>query len=52
MMQKYEALMKISIRPNLNAVIQIGVEDKNDEVIGYFGTFIQHMQQFMKEHKW
>jgi len=25
MMQKYDALMKINVRPNLNVVIQLGV---------------------------
>jgi hypothetical protein len=48
MMQKYEALLKINIRPNLNVVIQLGVEDKNEEANGYFATFLQHLQQFMK----
>lgn len=51
MMQKYEALLKINIRPNLRVVLQIGVEDKDDESLGYFQAFLQHLQQFMKENK-
>jgi hypothetical protein len=30
MMQKYEALLKINVRPNMNVVIQLGVEEKID----------------------
>lgn len=48
MMQKYDALMKINVRPNLNVVIQLGVEQKIDEINSYFATFLQHLQQFMK----
>jgi len=51
MMQRYEALLKINIRPNLKVVLQLGVEEKNEESMGYFTTFLQHLQQFMKENK-
>ena len=29
MMEKYEALLKINIRPNLEVIIQLGLEDRN-----------------------
>lgn len=51
MMQKYDALMKINIRPNLSVVIQLGVEQRIEEANSYFATFLQHLQQFMKENK-
>lgn len=47
-MQRYEALLKVNIRPNLKVILQLGIEDKNEEALGYFKTFLQHLQQFMK----
>ena len=49
MMQQYEGLLKIIVRPNLNVVVQLGVEDQNDEAREYFTSFLQSFQQFMKE---
>lgn len=51
MMQRYEALLKMVIRPNLKVVLMLGVEEKNEEALGHYKTFIQHLQQFMKETK-
>lgn len=48
LMQRYEALLKVNIRPNLKVILQLGIEDKNEEALGYFKTFLQHLQQFMK----
>jgi hypothetical protein len=30
MMQRHEALLKINVRPNLDVVIQLGLEDRNE----------------------
>jgi hypothetical protein len=30
MMQRYEGLLKINIRPNLDVVVQLGIEDQNE----------------------
>lgn len=29
-MQRHEALLKINVRPNLNVVIQLGLEDSSE----------------------
>ena len=51
LMQRYEALLRVTIRPNLRVVLQLGIEDSNEDAVGYFMTFLQHLQQFMKEVK-
>ena len=51
MMGRIEAILKIIIRPNLKVILQLGTDEKNEESLGYLKTFLQHMQQFMKEVK-
>ena len=48
LMQRYSALLRITIRPNLKVVLQLGLDEKNEEAVGYFMTFLQHLQQIMK----
>jgi hypothetical protein len=49
MMQRHEALLKINVRPNLDVVIQLALEDRNDEASQYFTYFIETLQQLLKE---
>jgi len=49
MMEKYEALLKINIRPNLEVIIQLGLEDSNEEANQYCTFFLETLQQLLKE---
>jgi hypothetical protein len=49
MLQNYEGLLKINIRPNLSVVLQLGIEDHSEESLSYFTNFLETMQQFLKE---
>ena len=51
LMQRYEALLRVTVRPNLKVVLQLGLDEKNEEAVGYFMTFLQHLQQLMKDFK-
>ena len=51
-MQNYDALLRITVRPNLKVILQLGMDERHSDAMGYFVTFLQHMQQLMKHIKW
>lgn len=51
-MEKYEALLKINIRPNLEVIIQLGLEDSNEEANQYCTFFLETLQQLLKKVSW
>ena len=48
-MQRYESLLKINIRPNLEFVLQLGIEDKNEESTQYFTYLLQTLHQLLQQ---
>jgi hypothetical protein len=51
LMQNYDALLRITVRPNLKVILQLGMDERHSDATGYFVTFLQHMQQLMKHIK-
>ena len=49
MLQKHEGLLKINIRPNLNVVLQVAVEDPSEEAVSYFRFFLESLQELVRE---
>ena len=49
LLQKFEALLKICVRPNLKAVIQVGIIDDSEEAIDYLKAYIQTLELILKE---
>ena len=46
-MRKYEGVLRISIRPNLNAVIQVGITDQDHEAHEGFTYYAQALQMLL-----
>ena len=49
MLQKYEAILKIVVRPNLQAVVQVGSLEGSSEALEYFTCYLETMELVMKE---
>jgi hypothetical protein len=49
MLQKYEAVLKINIRPNLDVVLQLGVLDNNQEGLEYFKFYLETLELILKD---
>lgn len=49
-MKDYEANLKIIIRPDLNAVIQIGLIDPSEDSLKYSKFFLQNLQMILQEN--
>lgn len=49
MLQKYEAVLKINVRPNLDVVVQMGVLDSNPEGMEYFKFYLESLELMLKD---
>jgi hypothetical protein len=41
MLQKYEGVLKINIRPNLEVIVQLGILENNQESLEYFKFYLE-----------
>lgn len=48
MLQQYEAVLKINVRPNLEVILQLGVLDNSPEGLEYFKFYLQSLELIMK----
>lgn len=49
MLQKYEAVLKLNVRPNLDVILQIGVIDSNQEGLDYFRFYLESLELMLKD---
>lgn len=46
--QQFQGVLRISIRPNLNVVLQVGVMDSQDQAYENFAYYMQTLQALME----
>lgn len=49
MVQKYEGVLKINVRPNLDVILQIGVIDSNQESMEFFKFYLETLELMLKD---
>ena len=49
MVQKYEGVLKINVRPNLDVILQIGVIDSNQESMEFFKFYLENLELMLKD---